>query len=665
MVLFATRATVAVAAGDSSQLDPVLVEGGGSDAQIGDVVLSETTGAASVVQGEALQRAGASLPKLLAHETGLQIRESGGLGGFSSATLRGASSEQVLIYLDGLLLNASAGGGVNLSNIDLLQVEAVEVYRGVTPVQLHQASLGGAINLRTRRPGSDPSMRWLIGAGSFGTRQAELLADGRRGQWDGLVTLSWQQSDNDFPFRNDNGTRLNADDDFDDHRNNSAVEQSSLLLKLGHRGERIRDDASLQWFDKQQQIPDWKNAPHNRASLATQIGRMQLNRRIEALFDSAWNTRLNLDLSRNRETYDDRAGAIGLGKQYSRWRTDLTAVGNYWEHVGESRTFAATINFSDERYDAIDLRDIDPASRAKRRLVTAAVQESLFFHDDRLLVTPELRYQRLQDNFSVSGSGFSSELLEQRNSDYQISPRLGAKWHVNENISIAANVGRYQRIPSFFELFGDRGLFVGNPSLKPERGINTDLLFEWRATNITERVEALSLNLGFFYSDVSDAIGRVYDARGIGKSINIEGALIRGAEWALVATFANKLALHFRGTAQDAENRNAFPAFRGKKLPGQAALTTSLLLEYPLSRGRIYYQYLGKFDRWYDTANLLPAEDQTTHDIGLDWKFKQVKVAAELRNLNDDSYEDFNGFPKPGRSFFISITYTGGTNRGT
>ena len=60
--------------------------------------------------------------------------------------------------------------------------------------------------------------------------------------------------------------------------------------------------------------------------------------------------------------------------------------------------------------------------------------------------------------------------------DYHfISPQVGVKYVLNAQSHIKANAGRYARIPAFFELFGDRGYFLGNENLRPETGTNIDV----------------------------------------------------------------------------------------------------------------------------------------------------------------------------------------------
>jgi iron complex outermembrane receptor protein len=641
-------------------LPEVVVEETETVPRVGDVVLSETTAATTIISGEVLSRPGTTLAQVLSREAGVQIRTSGGLGSYSTATLRGASSDQVMVYLDGLVLNSGAGGGFNLADIELMQVDRIEIYRGSTPVQLSRASLGGAINLRSLEGDEASGWRGTVGSGSFDTRQAGVLLQGVAGEAHGLVSLNAQRSDNDFPFRNDNGTVFNPEDDFDDHRRNAAIDQSSLLLKLERPlDSSVRQDVSLHYFNKSQQIPDQKNSAYNHALLDTQTLRLQFNQRYDAIRQSQWNSRIGFNISRKHEEYRDLQSAIGLGRQHSRWRTDTAGIDNYWEHVGEVRSFLLSADLRQENYHQDDLLDNRPESEARRRELSLALQESLFFLNDHLLLAPELRYQATEDDFDVSVMSFAGTSLDRRVSHREWSPKLGARYALNDFTTLSVNIGRYQRLPSFFELFGDRGLFLGNESLKPESGLNIDMGIRWENRGLVGYFNNPSVQLGLFYSDVEDAISRVYNARGIGKSINIEGALIQGIEWDLRGDLGRRTHLQIKGTFQDTENRSFIPAFRGKQLPGQAQTTLNLYFDYRWRKARFYYQYAGKYDAWYDTANLLPARDQSVHTAGLKYPLQQFELAIELANFTDDIYEDFNGYPKPGRAFYLTMSYPG------
>jgi len=141
----------------------------GNSFEIGDTATGEHTGFLEVIEKDQLQQAGSSLAEVVAAESGVQFRQSGGQGTFSSVSLRGSSAEQVNVYLDGILLNEASGGGVNFSDIELLQAEKVEVYKGTVPVQLGNSAIGGAVNITTKRAGGAPVASALAGFGSFGS----------------------------------------------------------------------------------------------------------------------------------------------------------------------------------------------------------------------------------------------------------------------------------------------------------------------------------------------------------------------------------------------------------------------------------------------------------------------------------------------------------------
>jgi len=51
--------------------------------------------------------------------TGVNVRRYGGLGSFSTVSIRGSTSEQVQIFIDGVPLSSAVGGGIDLSCISL------------------------------------------------------------------------------------------------------------------------------------------------------------------------------------------------------------------------------------------------------------------------------------------------------------------------------------------------------------------------------------------------------------------------------------------------------------------------------------------------------------------------------------------------------------------
>ena len=260
----------------------------------GDVDKDLTPVSHTVITRERFEGRVESLAEVIEQEVGVQVRRSGGLGSYSTVSLRGSSSSQVLIFLDGILLNDSSSGVVNLGNISLSDVQALEIYRGGTPIQFGQASIGGVVNIVTRRAkeGLDGSIG--LGYGSFNTQQGSLFFRHKPGRFDYLVSVEHLSSDNSYEIKNDNATTWNLDDDYWEERNNAGFSQQNVLAKAGYDfSDQVRLEAMDQWFSKDQDLPSWNNSSLTDTSLGTKRNVFSLALTADRLTPLNLNSRLN------------------------------------------------------------------------------------------------------------------------------------------------------------------------------------------------------------------------------------------------------------------------------------------------------------------------------------------------------------------------------------
>ena len=231
------------------------------------------------------------------------------------------------------------------------------------------------------------------------------------------------------------------------------------------------------------------------------------------------------------------------------------------------------------------------------------------------------------------------------------------KYYFLHWLAFKSNIANYVREPSFFELFGDRGFFLGNEDLKAEKGTNFDAGFEIRWQGTGDWLKSISCNAAYFRSDVEDLITVSYDARGIGKYTNISEAQIEGVELGLNVAFLKYFRFVGNATWQDPENRSEIEAFDGKKLPGRFEKSYLGRIEVQYRGFRVYAEYVDEKDMYYDTANLLKTEDKEEINAGASWLFRSFLFSFEAKNLQDNQYEDFKGYPLPGVSYSFSVKY--------
>ncbi len=161
----------------------------------------------SLITREEITRLGAwQVADAAATVPGAFIRNYGGTGGLKTISLRGTTSQQTLVLLDGVRLTSGANGTVDLSGLPLALFDEVEVSRGGSSALYGGGAIAGVVNLRSSDYRSDSTARPLsanagITLGSFG----ELLSTGHVGfsasgiRWN--FGGEYMTSNGDYPFQ--------------------------------------------------------------------------------------------------------------------------------------------------------------------------------------------------------------------------------------------------------------------------------------------------------------------------------------------------------------------------------------------------------------------------------------------------------------------------------
>lgn len=627
--------------------------------QTGDVHLDQIPSFYTVIEREAFEGTMTDLGQVIEKEAGIQVRQSGGFGSFSSVSLRGSTGEQVMIYLDGILLNDASGGGVDLSNISLSDVASIEIYKGSAPIQFGKASIGGVINIKTLRSKDSLSGNVSLGYGGFDTIKSTAFINYKKNDWDYVVSAEFLDSKNDFEFLNTNGTLWNPDDDKWENRENAQVRQLSLLGKVGHDfSSQTRLDFMNQWFQKEQGVASWNNRADNETTFDTMRNISSLKLTLDDLTRFHINTATRFDVAWMEEEYNDIKGQMGLGNPHTKNKTMKYGVNTYAEMLAKNQIITITADVHHETYSPEDLTGQKVGNDSNRTMFILGLEDTFMLMDERLKITPTMRMTHMDNKLKSETTATGFNLDEINSNDTYFNPQLGVKYQLFKWMNLKTNVASYVREPSFFELFGDRGFFIGNLELEPEEGLNWDVGSETMWKFGEGPVQALSFNLIYFQSDVDNLITRVYDARGIGKSKNISSSFISGVEFGMNVQFLKYFAFTGNVTLQDTENQSEIKAFDGKKLPGRFEKSYMARLEAARWNAKVYLEYFADKGLYYDTANLLEAEDKESIDVGISYLFSPSwQLTGEIKNIQDNHYEDFYRYPLPGRSFFASLKY--------
>lgn len=594
---------------------------------------------------------GADLAQTLDRATGVNIRRYGGLGAFSTLSIRGSTAEQVQVFLDGVPLNQAVGGGVDLGGLPIGGVESVDIYRGAVPAHFGGNSLGGVVHIRTQPLGGKVRTRLYAATGSHDTRQLSASLSGPYRGWEYLGLLNYRASRNDFRFWDDNGTEYNAQDDGWARRLNSDFRGLRGLAKIGRSvgASRLHIHNTVDLSYKG--IPGLGNnqSLHTRYDTWRHIAEAAL---FGPLGHSRAGYRLKAHHSRQKDEYQDRRGEVGLGRQHDRNITHSVGLRGAANALlpGQS-LLSAFVAARRETFAPDDL--LRPGSRLlhSRRRALAVGTEVEVPLGQRLTLHAGAQSEGLDDRF------FARAVSPRRDTRKILwGYRTGAALDLGAGLALKAHQGRYQRAPNFFELFGDRGAVTGNTDLVSEQGHNWDLGLVLRRP-----AAGTGLVLGeavYYRNRVEDLIRFVQNSQRVSRPHNVGRALLRGVETRVEARLLPTLTLRGNYAYQRAENRTPFSFERGNDLPNAPRHRLNTRIALDLGGAQLYGEFSRESRHFLDRANLRPVPMRALYHLGGSVPLVAgIFLSWDLRNLTDNQVADLWGYPLPGRSYGLSMQY--------
>ena len=612
----------------------------------GDVVPSEHTGSSSTLARTRIEQPGAQLADLLSSSSGIQQRQSGGFGTFSSISVRGSSAAQTAVYLDGILLNSAGESVIDLSTLELLNLASVDIYKGSSPAQLGHSAIGGAINLNTLGATDAKGTSIRLGLGSFSQQSLAVATRGTASQWSWTGSLSHQQSENDFPFTDDNNTPLNDSDDTRQTRQNSQVRRTSALLKLGFKHSDLqRSNLLIQTSNRDLGVPSAFNRADNDASFDSIKTQVHASHSIDQWKD--WNSRHSFYWHQSDTFFDDSRGQVN-NTNPQRIDTDVRTLGlkTYWERFVTAGTLGFSLEVRDNDLDLQDDLNTNESFIASEQQALVTTHLAILDNTETWLLTPSVHWQFSKRRGTSTSIGVADTLPTVN--EQEPGAQLGAAYSITPEIRLSANAGSHFRSPSFDELYGSIGLINGNPLLEPERGINLD-------ASIRYATKSLQLEAAVFQNSRDQLIVTSFNSVGIGRPINTGKAEVTGLELSGTWNPVTQWMITANATWQDPRIRNNEAGAFNNQLPSEPRQSYFLRTQYKPGTTGFWYEWQGSRDRFFDRANLLPAANISVHNIGLDYTHKHWQFTASILNVSDEAVEDFNGFVKPGRSYALSL----------
>lgn len=648
----------------------------------------------TILTAKDIENRASNLNELLARQTGVQIRRTGGLGSEARISVRGLEGKRVQVFIDGNPLN-TPDGSLGINDLPLQIIERIEIYKGTIPAWLGGDGLGSAVNVVIRHRDLsyiDATASYqsyntlntgLILKKSFEKQGIEAGA--------GIFTNS---SDNNYVMESPFQTGLKIERDHDHFR--------SILAGASIRFHRL-------WFDEvevegayvninKEQQGVQRNIQHIESRGNTGVAILSLKK--GNLFNNRLSFKYNATLANIRVKFIDTSsysydwdgtrspsiygkGELGIGPNLS------TTIQKEFRHM-------ANVNFVVSDVFTLNLNNTlrDGSFNPSDDVGNAYAKKNLFNHpgnlfntttgltleshllEDKLLLSTALKhyYSRVQGYNTNIYLTTPPELVN--NVTNTLGYNAGMRYNLTDALMAKASYERAVRLPLNAELFGDGALITPAILLKPETAHNYTAGIIFDKTN--SRQNRLQLEANAFYMKVSEMIQLAGTGGLTTGYVNYANVDIVGADAEVKLDVTRSLYVSGNITWQRLRDINKYlpgtqmvdnPTYK-LQIPNVPELFGNWNIEYhkdgligKSTKTRIIYE--GSYAKKYSYGFNLSRYDQffipsyVAHNLVIEQSFRSERytITGEVHNITDETIINNWNMPLPGRTFRIKVRY--------
>lgn len=568
----------------------------------------------------------------------------------AGVNVRGFDLRQVPVFNDGIPVYVPYDGYVDLRRFSTADVAEIRVSKGFSSTLYGANTLGGAINIVSRKPERPLEGDMLAGWFGEGGYQAAMNVGMKQSLWYAQLGGSFLDADSyrlsgDYkPNKRENGGR----------RDNAYRQDWRMSAKLGftpnetdeyalgyirQRGEKgtptytgtdpLNTVRYWQWpnWDKQTVYFIGNTQFGSDTYLKERVYWDQFKNSLFSYDNAAYNSQ---KLPRAFQSYYNDytlGGSLEFGTRLTASNTIKAALHGKFDHHREHNEGAAFYTFEDTTWSF----GVEDTQQVTERLSLVAG----FSYDRRdVLEAVDTNTGR-----PLGGDSFDA-----------FNPQAGLFYTLPERQVLHATIARKSRFPTIKDRYSYRlGQAIPNPGLKPEEAVHYEVGYEGSP------IKNITLRANLFLSEIQDTIQRVdnvipgrFQLQNVGKSRNVGTEL--GFDWNPCEAFqwtANYSYIDRKNESQPMVKlldtpKHSFFTYADIRPVKWLSIVPSV--EYNASRFSTTYGV--EAGAWAVTS--LKVDLRLPH---------QVTLSAGVNNLFDRNYALTEGFPEAGRTLFMNIKY--------
>ncbi|MBS1949100.1 MAG: TonB-dependent receptor [Bacteroidetes bacterium] len=577
----------------------------------------------------------------------------------SMVTVRGFDLRQMPVYMDGIPVYVPYDGYVDLSRFTTFDLSAIDVAKGFSSLLYGPNSLGGAINLISRKPVKkleyDGSVGSINNNGYAGNINigANISKFYFQGGYSYLHRDSYAMSANYDSTKNENGNQ----------RDNSYRTDQKFNLKIGWAPN-----------EKHEYVFGYINQ-HGKKGNPVYCGTDTLNSLLKKPRYWQWpywnketyyflsktsinsknsiKTKFYYDIFKNSlNSYDD-ATYTTQKKPYAfqSFYNDYTYGGSveYGTTIIPKNNLKLAVHYKEDIHRENNLNE--PVRHFDDNTLTVGA-ENIYRATTKLVIIPGASYS-LRKNIKAEDYNASIKAVfdfPKADASQACNGQLGIFYYLKENHKIGSTVSHKTRFATIKDRYSYRmGTAIPNPDLKPETADNYEV-------NYTGKFfQKFSFQTALFYSKITDAIMNISNILpGKSQMQNAGKAEFKGVEAAVNVDILKNLMLSANYTYIERHNLTN-PAIRFTDVPNTKVF--SYIQYQPIKQIQIIASAEYNSSRFSTSYGAKAGEFTLVNAIASVRIWKYLSIETGANNLFDKNYSLVEGYPEEGRNYFVTLRF--------
>lgn len=388
-----------------------------------------------------------SINDLLKYAVGVDVRQRGPVGAQTDISIRGGTSDQIILLLNGInICDPQTGHNAMDLPVDLSEIVRIEVLEGPASRIYGTSSLVGAINIVTR-PAQQTSADFSLEGGSFGYGKASGRANLKQGRWNNQLSAGYNRSDG---YSRNKAGGLNTDFSGGKGFYQGQYEDQQMQFNW-HLGIADKGWGSSTFYAS----PKWQadDQYEHTTKIYSAIQGSSKQGRLRLSGSIYWN--------QNRDRYEGYRG-LPEKMKYNYNRTDVYGVslGSYFDWAAGRTAFGAEVR----NEDLVSGNLGEPLSQTHH---ISGTDRDYTLGVNRTNISGFLEHNVLMNDVTISAG-----LVAVKNTwsamNMSVYPGIDISYRPGNHLKLHASYNTSLRMPSFTEMYYKLQGYSADPHLKPE-----------------------------------------------------------------------------------------------------------------------------------------------------------------------------------------------------